>query len=166
MIGFLLILAGAVAFYNSVYTHWDYARKLVCKSVLFYIGLGITVLTFFATISFMGTVVEDVQDAQLISRLGFIERAAEDNDYAWLPVYMESDKDYEEEFECYWERMIMHECAMQYRIYAAAKESGMGREYEQKADEWELLMKQYCANPAYAINQPYGKYFMELAGGK
>ena len=158
--GFILILIAIAAFYFMVYRHWGYMHKFVCKSVLVYIGLGITAIMFFAVISFIGTMIEDVQDSQLISRLDFIEHVAEGNDYQWMTVYMENDKDYEEEFERYWERAIMYECSMQYRVYAAANEAGMGEEFAQKADEWEALMKEYCENPTYASNEPYGEYFM------
>lgn len=166
--GFFIFLAFCIAvflvFYVKVYRKFDYSAKIVCKAIMIYLGLGATILSIMITVSFVSDIAEEEQDKQLPSRLRSIEYTAARNEYGWLSDYMEIDMDYEEEFECYWERALMHEVMLRYRIFTAAAESGLGEEYDREAETYLQMMRKYCEQPLYTQNIPYGEYFMELAG--
>lgn len=162
---FLLFLAAAaLAFYQGVYRKFDYNARIVCKAIIIYLGLGVTVLSIMLVVVAVQSVAEEMQYNQLPSRLESIEYSAAGNDYGWMADFMEIDMDYEEEFECYWERAVMHESMIRYRIYGAAAEAGLGEEFDAKAEKYAKWMEEYCEEPTYAQNVPYGEYFMELAG--
>lgn len=141
----------------------DYYKRLTVKAVLLYFALAFTVLMVSFTVFSVTETIEKEQDKMLPERLEFVRYTADKNDYGWLVDYMVGDQDYEEEFEYIWERAIMHECSIRYRIYVAAESEGLGGEYAELAAEYEAKMKEYCGNPEYPQNEPYGQYFMELA---
>lgn len=162
---FLFMLLGAAAvFYESKYKKFDFNAKLVCKAIIIYFCLGFTGFMVALCVSVVSSVAEEVKDEQLPSRLRYAELFASDGDYGWLAESMEINMDYEEEFECYWERIIMDEVVLRYRIYKAAAEAKAGDGYEKEKEKYEELVKKHCMSPAYAENIPYGEYFMELAG--
>lgn len=140
------------------------STKLVGKAIAIYFGLAFTGFMLMLSVSIVSSVAEEVEDKQLPTRLRRAEYSASDGDYGWLAETMEINMDYEEEFECYWERAIMHEVMLRYRIYEAAAEAELGSEYEKEAEKYDELMKKYCVTPSYTENIPYGEYFMELAG--
>ncbi len=160
----IFAVVAALAFYTALYRKFDYNAKIVCKAIIIYLGLGITALSIMLVIVGVKAVAEQERDKQLPSRLKSIEYYAAGNDYVWMVDFMEMDMDYEEEFECYWERAIMHEMMLRYRIYQAAAEAELGEEFDAEAVKYEQLMRKYCEEPIYAQNIPYGEYFMELSG--
>jgi len=159
-----MMLGGAGVFYVTTYTKFDYTAKLVCKAIIIYFGLAFTVLMLMLSVSVVSSVAEEVEDGQLPTRLRRTEYSASNGDYGWLTETMEINMNYEEEFECYWERAIMHEVMLRYRIYEAAAEAELGSEYEKEAEKYDELMRKYCIAPSFTENIPYGEYFMELAG--
>lgn len=138
--------------------------KLIVKAIIIYFGLAFTAFSVLLAIFGVTSVAEDERDKQLPSRLKSIEYSASRNDYAWLAEYMEIDMDYEEEFEPYWERAIMHEAMLRYRIFEAASDAGLGEEFDEEAEKYEELLWEYCEEPVYERNVPYGEYFLELSG--
>ncbi len=163
LLGLGVLFAAALAFYLGVYRKFDYNGKIICKAVLIYLGLGATVMSIAITVFFVTELAEEERDKQLPSRLKSVEYTAYRNDYGWLTMFMEQDMDYEEEFECYWERAIMHEVMLRYRIYEAASEAELGEKFDREAEKYGQMMEEYCKEPLYAQNIPYGEYFMELA---
>lgn len=163
LIFLFMMLSAIISFFRKKYTKFDDNGKIVSKAIMIYFGLAITALSVFATVSFVLDAAEEIKNKQLPSRIRFIEYSAKEHDYKWMADLMEFDMDYEEEFECYWERVIMHEVTMRYRIYAAAAERGMGEKYEIKAKEYDDQMEKYCREPSYSQNIPYAEYFRELA---
>lgn len=163
MIGFGIVIAvvGIAFFYFKVYQKWEYRARFGFKIVMIYLTL---IGTFFGggmAVWSVGDVLENEQSKLLASRLEFAKGTAEKNDYAWLAGFMEYDQDYEEEFEYLWERLVMYESSLQYRIYSAADDAGLGEEYAKGADKYEAMMVEYCTNPTYKENAPYGELFME-----
>lgn len=166
MLGLVLfvIVVPSVLFYALVYYKWSYKKKFVFKTVLVYLGLAVTVFNLWLNIASMEMIASDVKENQLPARMDLVTYAVEKNDYDTLLLNLKVDKDYEKDFEPYWERMIMYESCLRYRIFSAAEEAGMGEEFARKAEYYGTMLLEHCENPAYTENIPYGKYFLELAG--
>lgn len=163
MMGIILFIALAAAFYFFVYRKWNYKRKFTCKTVLIYISLAITVFWGWYTVTVIADVVETEQRRMLVSRLERAEGSAWRGDYGWLADHMDLDGSFEEEFEYLWERLYMYTGSRRYMIFRAADKAGLGEAYSKKASEWEEKLLKVCYAPEYEENIPYAQAFLEQA---
>lgn len=164
MTGVVFVLAGIAAFYFWVYRNWNYKNKFTFKTICVYLLLGVTVLMLWAAVDTVIEVAEDEQYRMLERRLSSVKDTARDEDYNWLADYLQGDSDYEEEFEYLWERLTMYSSCNRYLVFRAAAQAGLGEAFEEKAQEYEMLLREIGENPSYEENVPYGRAFLEKAG--
>ena len=119
-----------------------------------------TVLLFFVTSTLSIMDVMEVQGAKTVDKMEDLSYEIESNNYTSMVNSMEFNRDYEPEFEYLWERCLMNTVSLRYKIYHAAAEKGAGSEFDALAEEYRQMVEDYCENPVYPENEPYGDYFM------
>ena len=164
MIGFLFVVALIAAFYLYVYKKWDVKKKLTCMAILVYLTASFTLLLVFVTIYTVGDVVENEQADMKQKRLSRAEDLCMGGEYAWLAMELVDGRDYEEDFEPYWERAGLYNGCNRYLVFRAAAEAGLGPVYEEKAEEFGSFFEQLSQNPQYAENAFYADFFAQKAG--
>ena len=119
-----------------------------------------TVLLFLVTSTLSIMDVIEVQGDKTVDKMEDLSYRIEDGDYATIVDSMEINRAYEPEFEYLWERCLMNAAARHYKIYQKAADKGLGNEFNALAEEYRQMVVDYCDNPVYPENEPYGDYFM------
>ncbi|MBR5800311.1 MAG: hypothetical protein IKY23_09650 [Lachnospiraceae bacterium] len=119
-----------------------------------------TVLLFFVTSTLSMMDVMEAKGAKVIDKMDDMSYEIESGNYSGMVDSMEADRAYEPEFEYLWERCLMNAAARYYKIYQKAADKGAGSEFDALAEEYRQMVVDYCENPVYPENEPYGDYFM------
>ena len=106
--------------------------------------------------------VMEVRGAKTIDKMDDLSYEIESGSYSTLAESMESDRAYEPEFEYLWERCLMNASSLHYQVYQKAADGNAGSEFEALADEYHQMVVDYCDNPVYEENKPYGDYLMDM----
>lgn len=159
LVGVVLAIPAAILY--VAYTRWNDLYKVKFMSSLATVVLVITLCVVLFSIGYVAIRMGTSSHGDVNSRMKRLSHYADNNFYEGLSTQMQIKEAYEEEFEPYWERLLMHDYTFKYRVYHAAEEAGLGDEYKKKAEKYETLMKNLCENPVYPENNPYAAYFLE-----